>query len=74
MEPSVLAFRLVALGIALYWIVQIAHAWRKPAEWRPAGSERFPVRLSRDRWIVVGVLGVIAGLAAFAYSFIVFPS
>jgi hypothetical protein len=73
MDIFVVVFRLSGLFIALFWIVWIAIAARQRPDWRPPRAETFPIRVSRNAFLVGGVLGVIAGAAVFAFSFVVFP-
>lgn len=68
-----IVYRLFAIGIVAFWIVQIAIAVRQPPEWQPPRAETFPIRITRDRYILGGVLGIIAGIAVFAISFVLFP-
>ncbi len=71
-DASAIVYRLMALALVAFWIIQIAIAARQPPEWRPPRADRFPIRISRNAYLVSGVLGIIAGLAVFAYSFVFF--
>jgi hypothetical protein len=53
--------------------VMLASIARKPADWQPAGAERLPFRITRNLWLVAGVLGVIAGVGVVAFSFVLYP-
>ena len=68
-----IVYRLFALGIIAFWVIQIAIAARKPPEWQPARADQFPIRISRNLYLMAGVLGIIAGAAVFAISFVLFP-
>jgi hypothetical protein len=72
MDDFLVIYRLFALGIVVFWIVQIAIAARKPPDWQPPRAETFPIRVTRDRYILGGALGIIAGAAVFALSFVLF--
>jgi hypothetical protein len=72
MDSFLVIYRLFAVGIVVFWIVQIAIAARKPPDWQPPRAETFPIRLTRDRYILGGMLGIIAGATVFALSFVLF--
>jgi hypothetical protein len=72
-DALVIVYRLFAIGIVVFWIVQIAIAARQPPEWQPPRAETFPIRITRDRYILGGALGIIAGVAVLALSFVLFP-
>jgi hypothetical protein len=72
MDAFLIPYRLFALGIVAFWAVQIVIAARQPPEWQPPRADKFPIRVSRDRYILGGVLGIIAGAAVFALSFVLF--
>lgn len=60
-------------ALIAFWVVQIAIAARQPPDWQPARADKFPIRVSRNFYLIGGVLGVIAGAAVFALSFVLFP-
>jgi hypothetical protein len=67
-----LLYRLIAVALIVYWLVQVAVTVRKPADWQPRGLERFPFRVSRREYLMFGVLGVVAGCAVLGFSFVAF--
>lgn len=72
MEVYVVIYRVLALGIVAFWVVQIAIAARQPPEWQPPRADLFPIRVTRNLWLIGGALGIVAGLAVFAFSFVFF--
>jgi hypothetical protein len=72
MDAFVIVYRLIAVAIVFVWAGQIAMAARQAPDWQPAWAETLPIRLTRNRLILVGVFGIIAGLAVFALSFVLF--
>lgn len=74
MDAFVVVYRLIGLGLIAYWVVTLVVTARKPADWQPAGAERFPFRITRNLWLVAGVLGVIAGIGVVAFSFVLYPT
>jgi uncharacterized membrane protein len=73
MEAFVILYRIGALVIVAFSIVQIAIAARQQPDWQPPRADKFPIRVSRNLYIVGGVLGIIAGVAVLALSFVLFP-
>lgn len=73
MNAFVVVYRLVALAIVAFWIVQIVIALRQTPDWRPPRAEAFPIKISRNGYIAAGVLGIVAGATVFLVSFAVFP-
>jgi hypothetical protein len=73
MDAFVMVYRLIAVIIVIVWVGHIAKAARQPPDWEPAWAQTLPVRLTRNRSILVGMLGIIAGLAVFVVSFVLFP-
>ena len=66
-EPLALLPPLVALGIAAWWAILLG---RYPNEW-PRSFELLPfprLRRTGRTWRVVGILGVVAGLATAAFT------
>lgn len=72
MEPLVAMYRLFALGVVAFSVIQIVTAFRRPPDWQPPRADQFPIRVTRDRYIAGGVVGIIAGGAVFALSFVLF--
>jgi hypothetical protein len=73
LDTFALFYRIFALGLVVYWLIQIVHAFRQPPDWRPRRSEGFPLFvITRNRWILAGALGIAAGFSVFAWSFVVF--
>jgi K+ transporter len=72
-DAFIVVYRLFALGVVLLWFVQIAIAIRKPPEWQPPRFETLPFRVTRNLYVLAGVLGIIGGVAVFAGSFVLFP-
>jgi hypothetical protein len=65
-----LGFRVIALAVIGFWVVNIAVAYRKPANWRVphmTASWPFP-RPTRKLWIVAGLLGITAGCGLLLFS------
>jgi hypothetical protein len=69
---AVVVVRLIALSIVAFWIVWFVIAVRQPPDWRPPRAETFPIRVSRNAFLAGAVLGVIAGFAVLAFSFVFF--
>lgn len=74
MNWFVVVYRFFALGIIAFWLSQIVIAARQPSDWRPPRADTFPVKISRNRYIAAGVLGIIAGATVFVGSYVLFPS
>ena len=72
MDIFVLIYRLIGVSLIAYWVVTLVTVARKPRDWQPAGAERFPFRITRNMWLVGGVLGVVAGIGIVAVSFVLF--
>jgi len=67
-----LIWRLVLVGIAVYWVLWIAIALRKPRDWRPPRAERFAFfTITRDRFIVGGVAGIVVCIVLLVASFLI---
>jgi hypothetical protein len=65
--------RVAAIGLVVYWVVQLVLTARKPRTWRVPRSEEYGIPLSRNGWLVSCILGISAGLMIFALSFVLFP-
>lgn len=73
MDTYVLGYRLVAVGLVAYWAIRLVIAMRKPAEgFRVPESERLPIRLTRNRWLAICVIGMTAGVGVLAFSYVYF--
>jgi hypothetical protein len=71
-DAVLMVWRFVLLGIALYWLVQIAIVLRKPADWRPPNAERYPwLPITRNRWLAGGVAAIVICSALIVASFVV---
>jgi hypothetical protein len=68
-----LIYRGVALFIAALWLVRLIGAVRQPPDWEPPMGKGWPFRMTRSQWIGASILGVAAGLAVFAFSYVLFP-
>lgn len=66
-------FRLIALAVVGFWLVQIARTIRKPPDWQPQRADQSPFRVTRNTYLMAGLLGVIGGASVFAASFVLFP-
>jgi hypothetical protein len=64
-------FRLGALALVAFWIVQFAVAARQPPEWQPPRADRWGIRVTRDRYLMACVSGISAGVVLFVVSFLV---
>jgi hypothetical protein len=69
MDSFLIFYRVIAVAIVATWAWRLLTTSGKPVDWVPRGYERSPVRITRDRLRIVSVLGVVAGLAVFAFSF-----
>lgn len=69
----VFIYRGIALLIIVVWGWRLIATLRQPPTWEPPQRDGFPVRITRKLWLVAGVLGVLAGVAVFAFSFVLFP-
>ena len=70
---AVLLFRLGALALVVIWIIQLVWAARKPVDWPVPRADRYGVPLTRNRYMMAGVFGVVVGMAMFAGSFFFEP-
>lgn len=70
---GVLLLRLGALALVVIWIIQIAWAARKPVDWQVPRGEQYGISLTRNLYIMAGVLGILVGLGMFAASFLIIP-
>jgi hypothetical protein len=72
-DAYVLIYRVFAVGLVVYWAIQLADTARKPAAgFHVPRSELLPIRITRSMWLVASVLGMSAGLAVLAFSFVYF--
>jgi hypothetical protein len=64
-------YRLICVAIVVFWVAALLTTRGKPPDWRPPRSDRIPgFRISRDFYRIAAVLGIIAGLGVFAWSFV----
>lgn len=70
MDTFLVAYRIVAVVIIVLWARALFETRGKPAAWVPRGYDRSPFRITRDRYRIVSVAGVLAGLAVLAWSFV----
>jgi hypothetical protein len=71
-DAFVAVYRFLGIGLIIYWLMQIGLTIPKPADWQPRGAERLPIRISRRRYLAIGVLGVIAEYAVLGFSLVAF--
>ncbi len=69
MDPT-LYMRVMATGLAVYWIVALVRTMRKPAHWVAAAPPNCPVRITRNRYLLMSILG----LATAAGLFLIAPA
>ncbi len=63
----------LCLALVVIWIIQIVWAARKPVDWAVPRAERYGIPLTRNRYIVAGVFGILVGLGMFAASLLFYP-
>ena len=67
-----MVWRFALIGIALYWVIQIAIVSRKPDDWRPPNAERYPwLPITRKLWLAGGVAAIVVCSVLIIVSFVV---
>jgi hypothetical protein len=64
-------FRGIAVVIVLAWVRALLTVRDKPQNWIPAGYERLPIRLNRDRYRAAAIVGIAAGIGVLLFSLVV---
>jgi hypothetical protein len=73
MDEFLLVFRAVAAIVIATWSVALLRTRGKPPDWEPAqfSRERWPFfRVTRNRYRMAAIAGIVAGLGVLAYSFV----
>lgn len=63
-------FRGIAVVIILVWVRALLTVRDKPQDWTPPGFERFPIPITRDRYRMAAMLGIVAGIGVLLYSLV----
>jgi hypothetical protein len=69
-----LYLRLIAIGLGIYWIVALVRTIRRPSDWAAAAPPNFPIQVTRNRYLLMSILGLVTAAGLFLIAPAIFAT